>query len=643
MPRAVTALAAALLALAGVAALALAQGRNGSPKGEPPTREVLYRDGHLNRYLLGGTWYLRLDPADQGEAQGLPTNPSLDGWARTTVPNAFNARDHSDDSQRGSVAWYRRDFVLPSRDAALRWKLRFESVNYRAKVWLNGVLIGEHEFGYVPFEVPTTGLVRGGVNRLVVRVDSRRTTADIPRGYERPNGRPGGGWWNYGGLLREVYLRSFEGVDVKSVRVRTELSDSRRRAWLHFRVGLENPTARDIRLRLSTRVGDRERIPRRPIRVGARRTRFVSYTRLVRKPDLWEPGAPALYPVRVNALRGGRALAGYRLHVGIRELRVTDDGLLLINGRRARLFGTDLHEQHPRRGAALLPQDRQRDMQLVTELGARIIRAHYPLHPEYLELADRLGVMVWDEVPVIAQGYKGFEVPGVTDKSLAYIQAMVERDQNHPSVLAWSIANELNSRMTEDQEDYITRAAALVKRLDPTRLRTIVIFGWPLAPPTDVYHELDALGINSYFGWYPGPNGSTESRRRLGPFLDQMREYYPELALFVTEFGAESNHNGPADHKGTYEFQRNLVRYHAKTYIAKSFLSGAMAWILRDFRVRPDWGGGSPTPQPPWNQKGLAEARWHKKPAFGALAKLYKRVQPIERRPTSAPGDKRRR
>ena len=241
--------------------------------------------------------------------------------------------------------------------------------------------------------------------------------------------------------------------------------------------------------------------------------------------------------------------------------------------------------------------------------------------------------MVWDEVPVVGQGYKGFEVPGVTDKSLAYIQAMVERDQNHASVLAWSIANELNGRMTADQEDYIHRAAKLLKRLDPTRLRTIVIFGWPLAPPSDVYHELDALGINSYFGWYPGPNGSTESRRRLGPFLDQMHEYYPELALFVTEYGAEANRSGSADQKGTYEFQRDLLRYHAKTYIGKRYLNGALTWILKDFRVRPDWGGGSPTPEPPWNQKGLADPRWDKKPAFAPLAKLYKSVRPVARRP----------
>lgn len=257
MPRAVTALAA-LPALVGTAALALAQGGTGRPEGEQPSRTTLYRDGHLGRYLLDGTWYGRLDRSDQGEAQGLPTNPSLEGW----IPNAWNATDHSDDSQRGTVAWYRKDFVLPSRDAALDWKLRFESVNYRAKVWLNGVLIGEHESAYVPFELPTTGLSREGVNHLVIRVDNRRTNADVPRGYERPNGRPGGGWWNYGGLLREVYLRSFEAVDVESVRVRTELTDSARRAWLRFRVTLENPGARDARFRLLTEVGgDRAALP----------------------------------------------------------------------------------------------------------------------------------------------------------------------------------------------------------------------------------------------------------------------------------------------------------------------------------------------------------------------------------------------
>ena len=173
---------------------------------------------------------------------------------------------------------------------------------------------------------------------------------------------------------------------------------------------------------------------------------------------------------------------------------------------------------------------------------------------------------------------------------------MVERDQNHASVLAWSIAQRARpARMTEDQADYIRRAARLLDRLDPTRLRTIDIFGWPQNPPADVYHRLDAIGINNYFGWYPGPNGQTEDRSRLGPFLDQMREYYPELALFVTEFGAEANRERPRRREGHLRVPAaSSCATTSRPTTSKRYLNGAVAWILRDFRVAPRLGGRQP-------------------------------------------------
>jgi beta-glucuronidase len=305
MPRAVSALAVALLTLVATAALALAQ--SGRPGQEAPAQTprpgTLYGDGHEGRYLLGGTWYFVLDPADQGEANGLPANPSVEGWSTTRVPNAWNATDESDASQRGTIGWYRKDFVLPSKDAALGWKIRFESVNYRAKVWLNGELVGTHEGAFVPFEVPTRGLARTGVNRLVIRVDSRRGRGDVPRGGDRANGRPGGGWWNYGGLLREVYLRRFERVDIESVRVRHRIGASQKRAWLRFRINLDNPSARAARFRLRMRLGGVMH-ESRPITVGSGGRRTVSQQIVVDKPRLWAPGAPELYP------RGSRPCAG---------------------------------------------------------------------------------------------------------------------------------------------------------------------------------------------------------------------------------------------------------------------------------------------------------------------------------------------
>jgi beta-glucuronidase len=633
MHRGLTAVLSSLLALAGTAALALAQGGVGAPgEGPPragaPTAKTLYEDGHGGRYLLDGRWWFRLDPDDTGETDGLPSAPGLDGWTEISVPNAWNAGDESDASQRGTVGWYRRDFTLPSSSLDLEWRLRFESANYRAKVWVNGEPVGEHEGAFVPFEVPALGLVRDGVNRLVVRVDSRRLTGDIPRGGDRANGRPSGGWWNYGGLLREVYLRRFEHVDIAAVRVRPRLARSRRSARLDVRVAYDNPTAKRARFRLHATV-DGVTMRSKPIslRAGGRLTR--RYQVKVEKPRLWEPLAPELYPIELETFAGKRRLSSYSLHVGIRDIRVDERGSVRIDGRRVKLFGASLHEDNPVRGAALLPADRRRDLRRLRELGATLIRAHYPLHPHYLEMADRMGLMVWDQVPVYSFGYKGHAVPGITQKSLDYVQAMVERDWNHPSVLTWSIGNELSPRMTSDQEDYIRRAARLIHGLDPTRLRAIDIFGYPQSAPADVYHELDSIGINTYFGWYPGPNGQTEDRDLLGPYLEQMRAYYSDLALFVTEFGAEANREGDASEKGTYAFQREHIRHHVRTYLRKPFLNGAIAWLLRDFRVRPDWEGGNPKPQPPWNQKGLMDQFGRKKPAFAEAARLFKSVPPI--------------
>lgn len=633
MHRAMTALAAALSALAVTTALALAQGVE-APEvpeltGERPTPETLYEDGHGARYLMGGDWYFRLDPGDGGEIFGFHLNPSLDGWTPVTIPNAWNATDLSDDSQRGSVGWYRRDFRLPRSGGIYRWKLRFESVNYRAKVWLNGRLLGEHEGAYVPFEFPTAGLNRKGVNTLVVRVDSRRTNQDVPRGGDRANGRPTGGWWNYGGLLREVYLRRFEGVDIETVRVRPVLSEARDSARLDFRIGLSNPTPerRVFRLRVTVDGVTRQSAP---IALRAGRTLSKYYRVRVEEPRLWQVLAPELYPIEIHAVdEEERTLSSYSLNVGIRDLAVGTDGLLRVNGRVVKLYGASLHEDHPLRGAALLPEDRERDMRLLRELGATITRAHYPIHPHYLELADRMGLVIYDQIPVYGFGYKGFTPPGITEKSLAFVQAMVERDWNHPSVFVWSIGNELAHRMTPDLETYIRKATRLVNRLDPTRLKTLDVFGYPQTPPADVYYELDGIGINNYFGWYPGPNGQTEDRELLGPYLDQMHEYYPDMALFVTEFGAEANRGGSVEQKGTYEFQQDFLRDHIETYMSKPYLNGAVNWILRDFRVRPDWEGGNPRPEPPYNQKGLADENYKRKPAFDDVAELFKSVRVV--------------
>jgi beta-glucuronidase len=138
------------------------------------------------------------------------------------------------------------------------------------------------------------------------------------------------------------------------------------------------------------------------------------------------------------------------------------------------------------------------------------------------------------------------------------------------------------------------------------------------------YAPLDILGINDYFGWYTGPNGQIADRNGLGPYLDQVRRCYRHKAIIVTEFGAEANRSGPVTEKGTYEFQQDFVRFHLAVFASKPWLSGALYWALREFRVRPGWNGGNPVPSPPLHTKGLLRFDdASKKPAWFDVQKSY--------------------
>jgi beta-glucuronidase len=194
----------ALLAAAGVLLTAAMPAAAQSTVSTPSDR-TLYRTGPSGRFLMDGPWLRRLDPQGVGERERWQRQTTTTGWATVRVPNAWNATDESEASFLGGVGWYRKDFRLPrGGPRSPAWVVRFESVNYRARIWLNGRPVGSNRGAYLPFEIrlPSSVVRRGGVNRLVVRVDSRRKQTDFPPSGLSATGRPTGGWWNYGGLLR---------------------------------------------------------------------------------------------------------------------------------------------------------------------------------------------------------------------------------------------------------------------------------------------------------------------------------------------------------------------------------------------------------------------------------------------------------
>ncbi|HEV7885149.1 MAG TPA: glycoside hydrolase family 2 TIM barrel-domain containing protein, partial [Solirubrobacteraceae bacterium] len=252
---------------------------------------------------------------------------------------------------------------------------------------------------------------------------------------------------------------------------------------------------------------------------------------------------------------------------------------------------------------------------------------HYPLHPEMQELADREGLLIWSEIPVYAVKTKFLKRLEVRKLAARELQENILANQNHPSIMLWSIGNELSARPGPVQQDYIERATRQAKALDPTRPIGLAVAGYPSAGCRPQYAALDVVGINEYFGWYPGPNGQIADRDALSGFLDAMRACYPNKALFVSEFGAEANRSGPVEEKGTFEYQQDFVNFHLGVHASKPWLSGSIYWALQEFRVRPNWDGGNPHPDPPIHEKGLLRFDGSKKPAWFDVERLFRSTQ----------------
>jgi beta-glucuronidase len=587
-----------------------------------PTSGALYRDGPSGRYLVGGTWHRRADPRDRGRKQRWQRSESLAGWDEVTVPNAANAADTSARSYLGGVWWYRKDFESPGAPSATTWLLRFESVNFRATVWLNGRRIGGHTGGYLPFELEARGLRRTGTNRLVVRVDSRRKALDVPSVGVRKGGRYVGGWWNYAGILREVYLRKVETLDFANVFVRPDLACRACAATVRVRAIVGNFDSLPADAEVTGRIGS-EQLRFTGANIPGRGFHLFSASARIANPRLWSPESPALYRVALQVRIGGRVVQRYTQYTGIRNLKVDENGRLLLNYEPVNLRGASLHEDDPKLGAALgAPQIRD-NIDLLRELGANITRAHYPLHPLTLELADRDGILVWAEVPVYQMTDALFRRARVRREAIGMLRDEINRDRNHASVIVWSLGNENTSRPGPGFSRYVRSATRLARDLDPTRLVGLSFPGYPTVGKQELYTSLDALGINDYFGWYPGPQNSIADRNGLAAYLERVHYDYPTQALFVTEFGAEANRDGPVTEKGTYAFQQDFLTYHLNVFATKPFINGALVWILRDFRVKPGYNGGDPRPAPPLNQKGLVDLTGTRKPAFEVVKTLF--------------------
>lgn len=550
---------------------------------------------------LDGTWNYILDPYKTGYRKSKRYNFSqktrnedsfveykFQEGSTLQVPGDWNTQEDALFYYEGLV-WYQRNFVV-SKDLDKNYQLYFGAVNYKAKIYLNGEYVGSHEGGFTPFNFSINNFLLDGDNHIVVAVDNERKEEYVPTLKTD--------WWNYGGITRSVKLLELPKTYIANYKI--QLSKNK-----------ANHISGYIKLNDSVTSNVTVDIPELNIskifitdETGYAKIEFKA------KPELWFPDTPKLYDVRLSV--GNHKISE---PIGFRTIE-TKGTEILLNGKPIFLKGVSLHDEAAYRGGRI--KNRNQANQLLTwvkELNGNYVRlAHYPHHEDMLREADRLGLLVWSEIPVywdiLWENKHSYEI------AEAMLKEMVLRDQNRASIIIWSVANE--TPQGDSRTVFLRNLINKTKELDDTRLISAALHEVRFEKnintkyiEDDLANYVDLLSINSYCGWYGGSN--CEKLKWVSKFGKPM---------IMSEYGGGSlqGYLGPKTDRWTEEFQANIYREHVEMFKNIDFLAGVSPWILKDFRsplrMHPKY-------QDYWNRKGLISDEGIKKQAYYVLQSYF--------------------
>jgi beta-glucuronidase len=543
-------------------------------------------------YDLSGFWDFRFDPEDRGR---------IDGWTRglaggrpVAVPASWNDQLEEGRDFLGP-AWYSTSFVLPESWAGKRTLLRFGSVNYIAEVWLNDKPLGIHEGGHLPFEFDLKEVLQPGRNILSVRVDGNLAPDRVPPGNVPLDLRDCFGteafpatsfdFFPYCGIQRPVILSALPRGSVEDITVDTQMSGSSAHVRVHFLLGEGAESAR-VTL-TSPRIGPNG---------AAAQTEIVRASDLkangegdvlleISKPYLWGTDDPHLYDLTVEVLRGKTTCDSYSIPIGIRTIHVQGNALLL-NNKPVFLKGFGRHEDFPITGRGLAPAVIIKDYALMKWVGANSFRStHYPYSEQMLDLADKLGFLVLDETPSVGLFFNEAGYDRRLDLAKRYVRDLISRDRNHPSVIAWSVANEPHSNRPEARP-FLKELLDLAREIDPSRIATVPSYVGKEDPALEYS---DIISLNRYYGWYQMPGRIDEACARLSGELDDLHSRFHK-PVFLSEFGAETVAGCHAEPPEMFseEYQVELIHKYINVLASKSYVVGSHVWNLCDFKTSQD-------------------------------------------------------
>lgn len=556
---------------------------------------------------LNGMWDIIVDPLENGYYNHR-MQPKDDGFFRNAkmqspsdlveynfdtslqlmVPGDWNTQMDKLYYYEGTV-WYKKDFNYTLKKEELTY-LYFEAVNYEAIVYLNGERIGSHIGGYTPFQFDITDKLKEGNNFVVVKVDNKRKAENVPTINQD--------WWNYGGITRSVHLITTPKAHIDDYLIQLPKGSSNAiEGW----VTVKNSTDGEA---ISISIPELKKTINTTVKNG--KATFSIKT----KPLLWEPSNPKTYAVIIKT-----ATDEITDHIGFRTI-TTNGAKILLNGKEIFLKGISIHEEAPfKTGRVTSKEECKILLEWAKELGCNFIRlAHYPHSEIMVREAEKMGFMIWSEIPVYWTIQ--FENTETYANATNQLTEMISRDKNRAAVVLWSMANETPE--SETRLSFITNLAEHARKLDNTRLITAALDTQGYGDDTNLIADplgkvVDVIGINNYCGWYVG---ATETCAK----LKWASAYNKPMIMSEVGGGALFGLHGNKNERWTEEYQAEVYKANIEMMRNIDFMAGLSPWILMDFRSarRP-----LRKIQDDFNRKGLISEQGMKKQAFFILQDYY--------------------
>lgn len=504
------------------------------------------------------------------------------------IPSDWNTQDPELKFYEGTV-WFKKSFTYHPQTGK-KVILYFGAVNYESVVYVNGKRVGEHVGGFTPFNFDVTDVLHDGENFVVVKVDNKRNADHVPTQIFD--------WWNYGGITRDVFLAEVDDTYIEDYSLQLAKHNPRLiNGWVKLNRPVEG---KEITLSIpGLKI-------KRSFQTDA--NGMVHFNQKSR-PVLWTPDHPKLYQVAFG--NGSEVIHD---EIGFRTIE-TKGKQILLNGKPILLRGISIHEERPfKQGRIHLASDADTLLSWAKELGCNYVRlAHYPHHEKAVREAERMGIMVWSEIPVYWT--ISWSNPETYQNAQRQLHDMIARDKNRCNIIIWSIANE--TPHSDARDTFLGNLAQYARSQDSTRLISMAMEVTSASNYHNVLHDhmnrfVDVVSFNEYIGWYRDVHDAARMTWEI-PY---------DKPVIISEFGggALQGYHGSADQRWTEEFQAEVYRQNLAMLSKIDGLSGLSPWILVDFMSprRP-----LPGIQDFFNRKGLISDQGKKKAAFYVLKDFY--------------------